>query len=80
MKRLSEYKVRFRNTEEVLEFINKVDRFTYSMDMIKGSSMVVDAKSILGVIALGFDDDMMLRVYSDDCHGLEEVLQPYMAA
>lgn len=76
---MNEYKVKFENPREVLEFTNCMSKYSWNMDMLKGNSTVVDAKSILGIIALGLGNTMCLRVYGDDCNIIEKDLQPYIA-
>lgn len=76
---MNEYKVKFEDPREVLEFTNRMSKYNWNMDMLKGNSTVVDAKSILGIIALGLGHTMRLRVYGENCNLLEKDLQPYRA-
>ena len=45
---MSEMMIKFQNPEEVLDFVNKVAKYPFNMDMKRGR-FVVDAKSILGL-------------------------------
>ena len=53
-KRMNQMIIKFQNPEEVLDFVNKVAKYPYDMDMKRGR-FVVDAKSILGIMNLGFN-------------------------
>ena len=50
---MSQVIIQFQNPDEVVEFTNTVERFPYNMDILRGSNSVADAKSLLGIIALG---------------------------
>lgn len=71
--------IKFRNPEEVLEFVNKVAKYPYDMDMKRGR-FVVDAKSILGIMNLGFNNPIELKIYDEDCSELKDELSKYKAA
>ena len=49
------------------------------MDLSRGS-VVVDAKSLLGIMNLGFNHVVNLRVYADECAGLRQDIRKYIAA
>lgn len=76
---MSEMMIKFRNPEEVLEFVNKVAKYPYDMDMKRGR-FVVDAKSILGIMNLGFNNPIELKIYDEDCSELKDELSKYKAA
>ncbi len=59
--------VTFRNTDEMLEFVNKVERYPFPMDLSHGN-LNVNAKSLLGIIVLGLECAATLTVHADD-HG-----------
>lgn len=71
--------VKFSNPQEVLEFVNKVSKYPYDMDMKRGR-FIVDAKSILGIMNLGFDNPIELKIYDEDCKDLKDELSKYAAA
>ena len=48
------------------------------MDMKKGR-LVVDAKSILGIMNLGLNNVIQLTMYTDDCTDLQEKIAKYAA-
>lgn len=76
---MNEINVKFQNPNEVLEFVNKVTKYPFDMDLERGS-IVVDAKSLLGIINLGFNSVVNLKVYADDCSQLCHDIQKYIAA
>ena len=73
---MNEMKVAFKSPEEILEFVNTVSK--YEFDMERGRA-VVDAKSILGIMNLGLNNVMELKMYSDDCDELQKKIAKYAA-
>ena len=59
---MSELKLVFHQPEDIMEFVNVVQNFPYDMDMKKGS-LIVDAKSLLGLMNLGLQQEVKLQVY-----------------
>lgn len=76
---MSELKVRFRNPEEIIDFVNTVEKYDCAMDMKRGR-FVVDAKSLLGIMNLGLNNIIELKVYDDDCDQLKQEISQYVAA
>ena len=70
--------IKFQNPEEVLDFVNKVAKYPYDMDMKRGR-FVVDAKSILGIMNLGLNNVISLQVYGDHCEELKKEISRYAA-
>ena len=62
-------KITFKNPDEILEFVKTVSKYEFDMDIRKGR-VVVDAKSLLGVMHLGLNNEMALQMYSDECEEL----------
>ena len=54
-------KIRFGNADEVWKFVNTIRRFNGEYDLAAGS-YTVDAKSILGVCALGTGKALDLKL------------------
>lgn len=71
--------IKFKNPDEVLDFVNKVGKYPYDMDMKRGR-FVVDGKSILGIINLGFNNIIQLKVYGENCHDLKREIKRYAVA
>lgn len=66
----------FRRPEDITEFVDIVNQYEYDMDLKSGKN-IVDAKSLLGVIALSKADGVELVVHQDDCGELLDKLQGY---
>lgn len=76
---MSELHVSFRNPNDVLDFVSKVEKYPFDMDLSRGS-IVVDAKSLLGIMNLGFNQTVDLKVYTDECSALRRDIEKYIAA
>jgi phosphocarrier protein HPr len=76
---MNEVIVEFKSPDEVLRFVNKVEKYPFDMDMKRGR-FVVDAKSLLGIMNLGFNNPIELRIYDEDCEQLKEDISEYMSA
>ena len=75
---MSEMKITFKHPEEIRDFVNTVSKYEFDMDMRKGR-VVVDAKSLLGIMHLGLNSVMELKMYSDDCEELQKQIAKYAA-
>ena len=76
---MSEMNVTFKNPNDVLDFISKVEKYPYNMDLSR-ESIVVDAKSLLGIMNLGFNHIVNLKVYADHCEDLCSDIKQFLAA
>lgn len=76
---MSEMKVIFSEPKEILEFVHKVEKYPYTMDMKRGK-FIIDAKSILGIMNMGLCNEIELLVYADDCEELKQDISQYIAA
>lgn len=76
---MNEMKVVFSDPKDVLDFVNIVEKYPYTMDMKRGK-FIVDAKSILGIMNLGLCNEIELTVYADDCSELKKDLKNFVAA
>ena len=78
---MSQVKVQFKTPEEVMDFTNVVSKYDYNMDLKKSSRKVVDAKSLLGILALGLENNLELCIYSDeDCSEVVNAIGKYGVA
>ncbi len=75
---MSNMKVTFKHPDEILDFVNTVSKYNFDMDMRKGH-VVVDAKSLLGIMYLGLNSEIELKMYTDDCEDLRERIEKYTA-
>lgn len=71
--------IMFKNPEEILEFIKKVERYPYPMDL-KCGSIMIDAKSLIGLLDLGCNRMLTLIVYADECEELCCDINKFIAA
>ena len=76
---MREMNLTFRNPDEVLDFVKTVEQYPFDMDLCRGS-VVVDAKSLLGIMNLGFNHTVNLKIYSNDCNELFQNIEKYKAA
>ena len=75
---MSEMKLTFKTPDEIVEFVNTVSRYDFDVDVKRGR-IVVDAKSLLGIMHLGLNSTLELQVHSDNCMELQSELAKYAA-
>ena len=75
---MNDMKITFKNPNEILEFVNTVSKYEFDMD-IKRGRVIVDAKSLLGIMHLGLNSEMELLMHSDDCEELQKKIAKYAA-
>ena len=63
----------FHSLDDIVKFVQKVEKYPYNMDMKRGK-YVVDAKSLLGLLNLGFQREIELNVYEEECGALRKNL------
>ena len=78
---MSELKLVFHQPEDIMEFVNVVQKYPYDMDMKKGR-IVVDAKSLLGVMTMDIRNKVDLRIMEreNEMPTIMEAISPYIAA
>lgn len=64
--------VRFEGIEAIKRFVDIISRLDVDYDLVQGK-YIVDAKSMMGVLGLNFDEEMSLNIHSDDLAALEAV-------
>lgn len=69
--------VKLNDVEQIRQFVNVIDKFDVNFDLGAGQR-VVDAKSILGVMALDLSQPQQLRYDSDD-ETIEQHITPFMS-
>lgn len=67
----------FRQPEDITEFVDIMNQCEYDVDLKSGKN-IVDAKSLLGVIAISRADGVELVIHNDDCRELLEKIQGYL--
>lgn len=58
---MSTIKIMFKNPEEIVSFVNTVERYDIPIQM-KSDEFIVDAKSILGIMYLGLNNIIELKL------------------
>ena len=76
---MSKMIVVFQNLDDIVKFVQKVEKYPYNMDMKRGK-YVVDAKSLLGLLNLGVQREIELNVYEEECGALRKDLEEFVAA
>ena len=69
--------VKLNDVEQIRKFVNVIDKLDVNFDLGAGQR-VVDAKSILGVMALDLSQPQLLRYDSDD-ERIEEKISPFLS-
>ena len=72
---MSTKKVIFSNPGDVIDFVKIVEKYP-----LKRGRYIVDAKSLLGLMNLGFDQKIELKVYDEECDDLWKELDKFVAA
>lgn len=69
--------VKTNSMEQIKDLVHRVDKYDFSVDAYCGS-YVVDAKSILGMVNIGFDKELKLVAYTNDVTMIEKDLSDYI--
>ena len=67
----------FRRPEDITEFVDIMNQYEYDIDLKRGRN-IVDAKSLLGVIAISKADGIELVIHSDECAELLVKIQGFV--
>ena len=71
--------VKFDQADQIINFVRIINRYSYDAD-VKCGSRIVDAKSIVGVLALAKSKTVEVIVHTDDaCQELMEEISRYAA-
>lgn len=73
---MQQVNVKFNSVNQIRQFVDIIDKFDLSFDLGEGRR-TVDAKSILGVMALDLTRPLRLRYDSEDV-GIREKLAPFI--
>ena len=76
---MREMNLTFRNPDEVLDFVKTVEQYPFDMDLCRGSIRTMDPDT-LGIMNLGFNQIVSLKIYSNDCNELFHNIEKYKAA
>ena len=75
---MSEMKLTFKTPDEIVEFVKTVSKYEFDIDVRRGR-VVVDAKSLLGIMHLGLNSVLELKMHTGDAGELETELLKYAA-
>ena len=75
---MSEMKLTLKTPDEIVEFVNTVSKYEFDVDVRRGR-VVVDAKSLLGIMHLGLNSILELKMHTADGEELETELLKYAA-
>ena len=75
---MSEMKLTFKTPDEIVEFVNTVSKYEFDVDVRRGR-VVVDAKSLLGIMHLGLNSILELKMHTADGEELETERLKYAA-
>ena len=70
---MSEMKLTFKTPDEIVEFVKTVSKYEFDIDVRRGR-VVVDAKSLLGIMHLGLNSVLELKMHTGDAGELETEL------
>lgn len=73
---MQQVNVKFNNVNQIRQFVDIIDKFDSSFDLGAGQR-IVDAKSILGVMALDLTGPVRLRYDSED-ETIREKIAPFI--
>ena len=73
---MSEMKLTFKTPDEIVEFVNTVSKYEFDVDVRRGR-VVVDAKSLLGIMQLGLNSRQDLKIHSGNWEELRRKLVKY---
>lgn len=70
--------LKFKEVDEIINFVSVMSQYDYDADM-KWGSVVVDAKSLVGVMSLARAKTVELILHTEDCGNLMEKIASYAA-
>lgn len=74
---MQQMNIKFNDVEQIKKFVNIIDKYDVDFDLGSGQR-IVDAKSILGVMALDFSRPLCLRYDSEDL-AIKEEIAPFIS-
>lgn len=72
-------KVCFKEVNEIVDFVSGISKVPFHVDACCGRYMV-DAKSIMGMLAIGAGKEIELKIYGEDnTDGLKRIWETFAA-
>ena len=69
--------IRLPGIGSVQKFVHKVNEYGYEVDLYS-HRIVIDAKSILGVLSINRDEPLEMHIYNDKCDDLLKDLEEFI--
>ncbi len=69
----------FKNIDEIQDFINIVNKYPFDM-ALEREELEVGVTSILGIIYLGLEEEICLKVNADKVEALKVDIEQFVAA
>lgn len=66
-----------RSQKEIMEFVDIVVQYPYTVEVSLGSE-TMDAKSVLGMLALGFNRVMNMDIHAEEAQDLLEAVSRFL--
>ena len=74
---MKKYSIQIKNMEDITAFVKTVTKYHYDVDLCKGS-VVIDAKSILGIMTICPDPKLEMIIYSNEHDDILESLSDFL--
>lgn len=75
----TDFKVKLETIDEVKKFVDVMRDYKGEVNITSSKKdYVVDGKSILGVISLGFDDSLDVKFYNGVTDDYKQELEPFL--
>ena len=75
---MQKIELKFDQPEEIIDFVRIMNRYEYDAD-VKYGGMVVDAKSIVGVLSLARSKTVEVILHTDECQNLLDEIAQFAA-
>ena len=75
---MQKIELKFDQPEEIIDFVRIMNRYDCDAD-VKYGSMVVDAKSIVGVLSLARSKTVEVILHTDECQNLLDEIAQFAA-
>ena len=66
-----------KNQKQVMEFVDTVVQYPYAVEVSLGR-VTMDAKSVLGMLALGFNRVMSMNIQADNADDLLDAVSQFL--
>lgn len=73
---MNEMYVKFRQVEDIVHFVSAASKCSYPVDVSCGR-FGADGKSLMGVMAIGLDKKVRVRMQTEESDQLRNELKPY---